>query len=102
MDTRNLFTKQPNRKLGNRHIGKYQMIRIISNYTVKLDLFSDLYVYSIFHINFLEPAAIDDLHPGHVQPSGPPIKVDGETEYEVTAIINSRLFGKTKKLQCRI
>ena len=99
LDTTNLFTKRPSRKLENCHAGKYQVKKIISNYTIKLDLLSDLHVHPIFHVNHLEPATTDNPHPGYVQSPGPPIKVDGETEYEVTAIVNSQLFRRTKKLQ---
>ena len=102
MNTRNLFTKQPSRKLGNCHTGKYQVKKIVSNYAVELDLSSDLHVHPVFHVNLLEPATTDDPHPGHVQPPSPPIEVDGETEYEVTAIVDFRLFGRTKKLQYRV
>ena len=102
LDTRNLFTKRPSRKLENRHAGKYRVKRIISNHAVELDLPNDLRVHPVFHVNLLEPAATDDPHPGHVQPPGPPIEVDGETEYEVTAIVDSRLFGRNKKLQYRV
>ena len=38
LDTRNLFTKRPSRKLENCHIGKYRVKKIISNHAVKLDL----------------------------------------------------------------
>ena len=89
MDTRNLFTKRPSRKLENCHAGKYRVKKIVSNHAVELDLPSDLHVHLIFHINLFEPAATDDPHPGPVQPPGPPIKVDGETEYEVTTIVDS-------------
>lgn len=102
LDTRNLFTKQPSRKLENCHMGKYQVKRIISNYAIKFHLPNDLHVYSVFHINHLKPAATDDPHPGHVESPGPPMKVDGETEYEFTAIVDSWLFGRTKKLQYRV
>ena len=102
MDTRNLFTKRPSKKLENCHIGKYQLKKIISNHAIKLDLSSDLYVHSVFHVNIFEPAATGDLYPGHIQPPGPPIEVDGEIKYEVTTIVNSRLFERTKKLQYHI
>ena len=102
MDTRNLFTKRPSTKLENCHVGKYRVKKIVSNHAVELDLPSDLHVHPIFYVNLLEPAATDDPHPGHVQPLGPPIKVDGETEYEVTAIVDFQLFGRTKKLQYRV
>ena len=102
LDTRNLFTKQPNRKPENCHISKYQVKKIISNHAIELDLSSDLHVHLVLYINLFEPAATDNSHPGHVQSPGPPIKVDGKTEYEVTTIVNSCLFGKTKKLQYHV
>lgn len=71
---------------------------IISNHVVKLDLHNDLHVYPVFHVNFLEPAATDDPHPGYVQLLGPRIEVDGKTKYEVIAIVDFWLFGRTKKL----
>ena len=97
-----MFTKRPSRKLENCHEGKYRVKKIISNHVVELDLSSDLHGNPIFYVNLLEPAATDDLYPGHVQPLGPPIKVDRETKYEVTAIVDSRLFGRTKKLQYHV
>ena len=102
LDTRHLFTKQPSRKPDNCHAGKYQVKKIVSNHTVELDLPSDLHIHPVIHVNLLESAATDDPHPGHIQPPGPPIEVDGETEYEVTAIVDSQLFGRTKKLQYHV
>ena len=102
LDTRNLFTKRLSRKLENHHTGKYRVKKIFSNHIVKLDLPSDLYVHPIFHVNLFEPATTNDPHLGHVQPPGPLIEVDGKTEHEVAAIVDSWLFGRTKKLQYRI
>ena len=102
MDTKNLFTKRPNRKLENCHVGKYQVKRIISNHAVELDLFSDLHVHLVFHVNLFDPAATNDPHPGYIKCSGSSIKVDKEIEYKVTTIVNSHLFEKTKKLQYHI
>ena len=98
MDTKNLPTKRLSRKQENHHVGKYQVKRIISNHAVKLDLLSDLHVYLIFHVNLLEPAAIDDPHPDYIELLGSQIKVNGETKYKVTAIVDFQLFGRTKKL----
>ena len=99
LDIRNLFTKQPRKKLKNCHADKYRVKKVISNHAVKLDLLSDFHVYPVFHVNLFEPAATDNPHSSYVQPSGPPIKFDGETKYEITVIVDSRLFGRTKKLQ---
>ena len=102
LDIRNLFTKQPNKKLENYYVGKYQVKKIISNHTPELDLLSDLYIHPVFHVNLFESATTDDSHPGYVQPFGLLIKVVRETKYEVTAIVDSCLFKRTKKLQYRI
>ena len=98
LDTRNLFTKQPSRKLENCHAGKYQVKKIISNHAVELNLPSNLHIHFIFHVNLFELATTDYPHPGHVQPPGPLIEVDEETKYEVNAMVNSRLFERTKTL----
>ena len=75
------------------------MKRIISNHAVKLDFPNDLYLHLIFYVNFFEPAATDDPHPGHIQSPGPLIKVDGEIKYKVTAIVDSQILGRIRKLQ---
>ena len=98
LDIRNLFTKRPNRKLKNCHAAKYRVQKIISNQAVKLDLLSDLHLHLVFYVNLLEPSTTDDPHPGYIQLPCPPIKVNGETKYRVTAIVDSQLFGKTRKL----
>ena len=97
-----MFTKRPRRKLENHYADKYRVKKIINNHAVELDLPSDLHVHPVFHVNLLETAATDDPPLGHVQPPGPPIEVDGKTKYEVIAIVDSQLFGKTKKLQYRV
>ena len=101
LDTQNLFTKRPCRKLENRRAGPYPVKKVISTYAVELVLPEDIRVHPIFHVNLLEPAATDP-HAGHIQPPPPPIEVDGEAEWEVTAIVDSRYFGRAKKLQYRI
>ena len=56
----------------------------------------------MWSVDLLKPAATDPPHAGHIQPPPPPIKVDGEAEWEVTAMVNSRYFGRAKKLQYRV
>ena len=68
---------------------------------MELVLPEDIRVHSVFHVNLLEPAATDP-HAGHIQPPLPPIEVNGEAEWEVTAIVNSRYFGRAKKLQYQV
>ena len=80
LDTRNLFTKRPCRKLENRRAGPYPVRRVISTHAVELVLPEDICVHPVFHVNLLEPAATDPPHAGHIQPPPPPIEVYGEAE----------------------
>ena len=101
LDTRNLFTKRPCRKLENRRAGPYPVKKVISTHAVELVLPEDIRVHPVFHVNLLEPAATDP-HAGHIQPPPPPVEVDGEIEWEVNAIVDSRYTGRAKKLQYRV
>ena len=48
-------------------------------------------VHSAFHVRLLEPAASDPF-PGQIIPPAPPNEVDGEEEWEVAEVKDSRLF----------
>jgi len=50
-------------------------------------------VHLVFHISLLEPAAEDPL-PGQQQPVLPPVEIDGEQEWFVDCILNSRMYRR--------
>ena len=102
LDTQNLFTKRPCRKLKNRRAGPYPVRIVVSTHAIELVLPEDMQVHPVFHVNLLEPTATDKPHAGHIQPPPPPVEIDGETKWEVAAIVDSRYFGQTKKLQYRV
>lgn len=99
LNTKNLITKKPSRKLENIYGGKYAVKRLISPYVIELELRLEFQVHHIFHVNLLKLVATNPPHPGYVQPSGPLIEVDGKIEYKILEIVDSRLFGRTKRLQ---
>ena len=47
-------------------------------------------VHPVFHVLQLEPAT-PNVIPNRIQPPPPPIEVNGEPEYEITEILNSKL-----------
>ena len=47
-------------------------------------------IHPVFHVSLLEPAA-DDPYPGQPQPAPPPVIVDGEEEWQVDDILDSRM-----------
>jgi hypothetical protein len=52
--------------------------------------------HNVFHVSLLEPAS-DDAYPGqHMEPL-PPVEIDGEDEYFIEAVLDSRIHRQ--KLQ---
>jgi hypothetical protein len=47
-------------------------------------------VHPVFHVSQLEPAVPNTI-PNRIQPPPPPVEVDGEPEYEISEILDSKL-----------
>ena len=54
-------------------------------------------VHPVFHVSQLKPATPTTI-PNRSQPPPPPVEVDGEPEYEITEILNSKL--DQRRCQC--
>lgn len=96
LNTRNLHTKRPSKKLDSKRAGPFTILQQVSPYAYKLDLPASVNVHPVFHVNLLEPVALD-AHPGHYQPPPPPVKVDGHEENQVGAIVDSVRVGRGVK-----
>jgi len=94
---RNIRTTRPCRKLDYKKIGPFKILARIGTSAYKLDLPASMRIHNTFHISLLE------LHNDSKFPSQrsepPPIVVEGEPEYELEEIIDSRLHYN--KLQYR-
>ena len=82
-------TTRPSNKLDHKRLGRFRIIEKISSYAFKLALPPSMKIHPVFHVSLLEPAATDPL-PGQVNPPPPPIEVEGELEWEVEEILDSR------------
>ena len=90
LDARNIKTQRPLVKLDHRSLGLFEVFENIGASTVCLRLPATVQIHPIFHVSLLEHAA-DDPYPGQIAPPPPPIIVDGEEEWEVATILDSRL-----------
>ena len=94
LDSRNITTDRPMKKLDNKWLGPFQIVKAWSHH-YELDLpFEMQKLHPKFHTNLLRPAPTDPL-PGQVNPPPPPIGIDenGEKLWAIDAILDSRREG---------
>ena len=90
MDARNIKTRRCSVKFNHRWLGPYEVVESISTNAVRLRLPATVQIHPVFHISLLEHA-INDPFPGQIAPPPPAVIVDGEEEWEVETIFDSRL-----------
>jgi hypothetical protein len=89
LDSRNLRTERPSRKLENKHLGPYRVVRAVGTHAYELDIPDTMKNHRTFPVSLLNPASSNSL-PGQVVPPPLPVIVDGEEEWEVEELLDSR------------
>ncbi|KAH0602650.1 uncharacterized protein H6S33_008300 [Morchella sextelata] len=89
LSTRHVLTKRPSKKFDWKRIGPYVVKRIVNPYAYELELPRSMKIHPVFHVSLLSPAANDPL-PGQEQLPPPPIEIEGQEEWEVEDILDSR------------
>ena len=99
LDTSNMATNQPTKKLANKRDGPFTVTKVISKNAYQLKLprrYNN--VHPVFNVSKLLPY-IEPQIPGQKSTPPPPIEVEGEVEYEVEEILDSKLVrGKLQYL----
>src|SRR6266436_751726 len=89
LSTKNLNIDRPTRKLAERQIGPYEVVKIVSSNAVKLKLPASFKIHDVINVSRLRP-----YHPpvaGQCITPPKPIEVEGTPEYEVEEVMDSRL-----------
>ena len=87
---RNIHTTRPSKKLDYKKIGPFRIIERIGSKAYKLDLPTSMKIHNTFHISLLEPYE-DNKFASQNKIPPPPVEIDGEPEYELEDIVDSRL-----------
>jgi len=98
LDSKDIQTTCLSKKLSHRHLGPYPVERRVRKYAYRLVLPPPMRrLHPVFNVMKLSPAPDDLIVRRHRNPPPPPELIDGEEEYVVEKILNSRMFRQ--KLQ---
>ena len=93
LDSSDIHTTRLSRKLSHRRLGPYQVERRVGRYAYRLALpHSMRRLHPVFNIVKLTLAPPDPIAGQHTTAPPPPELVDGEEEYVVEDILDSRMF----------
>jgi hypothetical protein len=98
LEGKNLHINQPTAKLAPRQHGPFKVIQVMSAVNYRLELPTQWSIHPVFHIDLLTPYKETIMHgPNFTRPA--PELIDGEEEYSVENILDSRRFGRGRRLQ---
>jgi len=82
---------QPSKKLSEKNLGPYTIIAQVGSLSFTLHLPDSMCtVHPVFHISQLK-LAIPNTILNWIQPPPPPVEVDGELEFKISEILNSKV-----------
>ena len=89
-------TTCPTKKLAEKFLGPFEIIAHPGTHSVTLKLPDYMKaVHPIFHVSMLEPTSPNTI-PNHTQPPPPVVIIDGEPEFEVTEVLDSKIDNRRK------
>jgi len=91
LDAQHIRTTRPTRKVVWKRLGPYRVIRRISPYAYELELSASIQIHRVQPVSHLDPVTDDPLVGQRREPP-PPIEVDGEEEYQVSSVEDSRVY----------
>ncbi|SMR50401.1 unnamed protein product [Zymoseptoria tritici ST99CH_3D1] len=104
LNTRHIKTDRPAKKLDDKWIGPFPVVRLVGRRAYKLNLPSTMKIFDTFYVSLLRTAATDPLTGQRQLSDALPLVVEREgvetTEWEVTAVLDSRI--KYKKVYYKV
>jgi transposase InsO family protein len=96
LNAKNIKTTRPSKKLDFKKLGPFKIVRQINPVAFKLELPPSFDIHDVFHVSLLEPYHANTID-NRTQPPPPPVEIEGESEFEVQEILDSRFYRR--KLQ---
>jgi hypothetical protein len=90
---------RPSKKLSEKNLGPFPIIAIPGTHSVTLRLPDTMRaVHPVFHVSQIEPAT-PNVIPNRTQSPPPPVEVDGEPEFEISEILDSKIDRRRRNCQ---
>lgn len=87
---------RPAPKFAEKYLGPFTVLEQVGSLSYKLSLPDYMSrIHPVFHVSQLEPYT-ENIIPNRVQSPPPPIEVDGEPEYEIAEILDSKIDRRRK------
>ncbi len=91
LNSKHIKTMCPTAKFAEKFLGPFKIISQPGSHSFTLKLPSDLHaIHPVFHVSQLEPVEENTI-PNHTQPPPPPVEVDGEEQYKIAQILDSKI-----------
>jgi len=91
LDAWHVWTTRPTQKLDWKLLGPFKVIHRISPYAYKLDLAASVQIHRVQPVSLLDPVANDSFIGQQFDPP-PSVEVDGEKQYQVSSVEDSRIY----------
>ena len=88
---KNIKTKRPSDKLDYKRLGPFEIISQVNPVTYRLKLPENWRTHDSFHVSLLEPFRENSFPDRKISPPLP-IEVDGDIEYEVSKVLDSKFY----------
>ena len=91
LDSQNIWTRRPSKKLDCRHLGLFPILEKISSHAVQLGLPLALRrIHPVFHVSLLQPTN-PSIIPNRIEDPPLQLELDDDEEYEVQRILDSKV-----------
>ena len=95
LDASDIKTIRPSQKLSHRRLGPFEILEAVRNHSYRLRLPKQLSrLHPVFNVIKLTAALPDPITGRRASPPPLPELIDGEEEYEVEQILNSRIYRR--------
>ena len=91
--------QRPSRKLDHKFLGPYEVVESVGTHAYHLRFLPSIKRHPVVHVSEIEPASNNPLY-GQRHPLPPPVVVDGEVEWEVEEVVDSR--RRYRKLEYKV